>query len=59
MSAVVTFGGPYVILGDFNITHHPTEGSLAAKLATGAVRAADDTGGFLLSNTNPTDTPPH
>ncbi|CAE7353677.1 gcs-1 [Symbiodinium sp. KB8] len=54
MSSVATFGGPYVILGDFNITQ--TEGSLAAMLATGAIRAADDTGGSMHPNTNPTDT---
>ena len=54
MTAVAVFGGPYAILGDFNITQ--TEGSLAAMLATGAIRAADDTGGFLHPNTNPTDT---
>ena len=54
MSAVATFGGPYVILGNFNLTQ--TEGSLAALLATGAIRAADDTGGSLHPNTNPTDT---
>ena len=53
MSAVAIFGGPYVILGDFNITQ--TEGSLAAMLATGTIRAADDTGGSLHPNTNPTN----
>ena len=54
MSAVAVFGGPYVILGDFNMTQ--AEGSLAAMLATGAIRAADDTGGFMHPNTNPPDT---
>ncbi|CAE7489116.1 unnamed protein product, partial [Symbiodinium necroappetens] len=54
MSAVATFGGPFVVLGDYNITQ--MEGSLAAMLATGAIRAADDTGGSLHPNTNPTNT---
>ncbi|CAE7336588.1 OTU5 [Symbiodinium sp. KB8] len=54
MSAVATFGGPFVVLGDYNITQ--MEGSLAAMLATGAIRAADDTGGPQHPNTNPTNT---
>ena len=54
MCAVAAFGGPFVVLGDYNITQ--LEGSLAAMLASGAIRAADDAEGIQHPNTNPTDT---
>ncbi|CAE7667378.1 CTSD [Symbiodinium microadriaticum] len=54
MRTITVFGGPFVILGDFNCTQ--AEGVVATTLCSHAVRAADEAYSFEPPHTNPTNT---